>query len=198
MVLSTKVNIINDSSERIKIKIDNDRDKKFDEIINIEPGARYNDIIGYDPGRGRWDLVIGIIKNPAGPNNNERYGTFRFDNPAFAAPYVESDDFTTLSTQIEAEPGKPITFLTPIKYTLSNIFNRYDHSLLKTYWGKLDKARVEDIPARRPIDQYAIFEELNASLIKSAPFPRFTIEAFVPDVGYKTWDLRINSDSGDI
>ena len=41
MVLPTRVNVINDSSEWVKIKINNDRDRKVDEIVNIEPGQRY-------------------------------------------------------------------------------------------------------------------------------------------------------------
>jgi len=94
VVLPTQVDIINDSSQRIKVKIDNDKDQKYDKITNIEPGGRYET-------RGSvWgsvfdkvDVVIDIITNPTGPDNNERHGTFKFNNPGTGDPFVKSPDF---------------------------------------------------------------------------------------------------------
>jgi hypothetical protein len=179
LVLPTRVNIINDSSERIKLKIDNDRDRKYDEIINIEPGSRLDDIEGSVWGRGKFDVIVDIISNPAGPNNNTRFGGFKFDNPLIGNPYVRSDDFTTLSPEF---PGSGTG-----GYIL---FSEVDRSEFfeKRYWGKFDSSLVGKTPW---------FGEEERLLIKSAPKPTFTIESFYNDdeVGAKVWDLRVNSDN---
>ncbi|QVV66543.1 hypothetical protein [Synechococcus sp. LA31] len=179
MVLPTRVNIINDSSERIKVKIDNDRDRKFDEITNIEPGSRLDGIEGSVWGPGKFDVIVDIISNPAGPNNNTRFGGFKFDNPSLGYPNVRSDDFTTLSLEDE-------------RYILLSKVNRSDRimGLPKGYWGKFDSSLLD-------MDKTPWFGEQEKLLIKSAPKPTFTIESFDnnDEVGAKVWDLHVNSDN---
>ena len=182
-VLPTSVSIINDSSSRFKIKINNDRDQKFDKIINIEPGGRLDGIKGSVPGPGRFDVIVDIIINPAGPDNNIRLGGFKFDNPAFDFPYVKSDEFTTLGIDSRDYIGIDDDF----EYKLER--KRYrSESDPKRYWGKLDSSLLDKTP---------YYDEQNALLINSAPKPTFTIEPFFDDsgAGAKVWDLRINSDN---
>jgi len=183
LLLPTRVNIINDSSERIKVKIDNDRDRKIDDIINIEPGSRLDGIEGSVWGWGKFDVIVDIITNPDGPDNNTRLGSFKFDNPSFGTPYVESDDFTTLS--------RPCTVGYECKtwFTLYSQIKRSEYDdVQKRYWGKLDSSLLDKKP---------YFNEQNALLINSAPKPTFAIEPFFDDsgAGAKVWDLRINSDN---
>jgi hypothetical protein len=184
MALDTRVNIINDSSKRVKVKIDNDRDRNFDEIINIEPGGRLDGIQGSVSGAGNFDVIVDIITNPIGPDNNTRLGGFKFDNPAFSRPNVRSDVFTTARADIE------LAFLRDRQRgaaLLTRVIERSE-SRLKTYWGKLDGSLI-----RVPPDLSGV----EALLINSAPKPTFTIEAFFNDsvAGAKVWDLRINSDN---
>ena len=193
MVLPTRVNIINDSSERIKVKIDNDRDPKFDEIINIEPGSRLDDIEG-SVWRGGWfsekiklDVIVDIITNPDGPDNNTRLGGFKFDNPTWGPPNVRSGEFTTL---YEFYDPNSICSSCPPVYRLQGKYSRSELAS-KSYWGRLDSSLLDDL--RFPFN----FNEPNALLINSAPKPTFTVEAFFNDseAGAKVWDLRINSDN---
>ena len=183
MVLPTRVNIINDSSERIKVKIDNDRDRKFDEIINIEPGSRLDDIEGSVWGPGKFDVIVDIITNPDGPDNNTRLGGFKFDNPFIGTPYVRSDDFRTLSYACTDKNICKSWFT--LKYSKTT---RKESGGQKRYWGKLDSSLLDKTP---------YYDEQNALLINSAPKPTFTIEPFFDDsgAGAKVWDLRINSDN---
>jgi hypothetical protein len=177
LVLPTRVNIINDSSERIKVKIDNDRDRKFDEIINIKPGSRLDDIEGSVWGWGKFDVIVDIITNPDGPDNNTRLGGFKFENPFTAEAYVESDDFTTLTNVCIKEP-----------FCLSRSKTRTSGYLKKRYWGKLDIDLLDK--------EEDLFVNI-ALLVNSAPKPTFTVESFFNDseAGAKVWDLRINSDN---
>jgi hypothetical protein len=186
LVLPTRVNIINDSSERIKVKIDNDRDRKFDEIINIEPGSRLDDIEGSVWGWGKFDVIVDIITNPDGPDNNTRLGGFKFDNPSFDTPYVRSDDFTTLSPACTGVKNCESDFILYSEKNRSKYGSKYD--LTKRYWGKLDSSLLDKTP---------YYDEQNALLINSAPKPTFTVESFFNDseAGAKVWDLRINSDN---
>ena len=176
MVLPTRVNIINDSSERIKVKIDNDRDRKFDEIINIEPGSRLDGIEGSVWGSGK-DVIVDIIANPVGPDNNSRLGGFKFENPLAVEAYVESDDFTTLTDRCYNN-----------KFCLSRGKSRNKGYLKKRYWGKLDIDLLDK--------EEDLFVNI-ALLVNSAPKPTFTVESFFNDseAGAKVWDLRINSDN---
>ena len=173
MVLPTRVNIINDSSERIKLKIDYDRDRKFDEITNIEPGSRLDGTEGSVWGPGKFDVIVDIISNPAGPNNNTRFGGFKFDNPSLGYPNVRSDDFTTLSN------------LGDFKLEGMRIRSEFRP---KRYWGKFDSSLLSE---KLSLDAQ------QALLISSAPKPTFTIESYFNDseAGAKVWDLRINSDN---
>ncbi|QVV66558.1 hypothetical protein [Synechococcus sp. LA31] len=182
MVLPTRVNIINDSSQTIKVKIDNDRDRKTDKIINIESGGRFDSIEGSVSGSGNFDVIVDFIINPAGPDNNTRLGGFKFDNPFIGDPNVRSDDFTTLS------PACTGAHKCEKEYILYSQRNRSKYDFRKRYWGKLD------------IDLLDKEEDLfvnTALLINSAPKPTFTIESFFNDseAGAKVWDLRINSDN---
>ena len=189
LVLPTWVNIINDSSERIKVKIDNDRDPKFDEIINIEPGSRLDGIEGSVWGWGKFDVIVDIITNPDGPDNNTRLGGFKFENPSLNSPYVESDDFTTLSYgEVYFDPvTSQRERKAKVEYACSNRYFRLKTDKIK-YWGKLDSDLLDT--KRSYFDQLAL-------LINSAPKPTFTIEPFFDDsgAGAKVWDLRINSDN---
>ena len=182
LVLPTRVNIINDSSERIKVKIDNDRDRKIDDIINIEPGSRLDDIEGSVSGPGKFDVIVDIITNPDGPDNNTRLGGFKFDNPSFNTPYVRSDDFTTLS------PACTGAHNCEREYILYSQKSRSEYDFRKRYWGKFDIDLVD-----KEEDEFVN----TALLINSAPKPTFTVEAFFNDseAGAKVWDLRINSDN---
>ena len=177
MVLPTRVNIINDSSERIKVKIDNDRDRKFDEIINIEPGSRLDGIEGSVWGWGKFDVIVDIITNPDGPDNNTRLGGFKFENPSLNSPYVESDDFTTLTDSCY-----------DTKFCLRSRKTRNKGYLKKRYWGKLDIDLLDK--------EEDLFVNI-ALLVNSAPKPTFTVQSFFNDseAGAKVWDLRINSDN---
>jgi hypothetical protein len=177
LVLPTRVNIINDSSERIKLRIDNDRDRKYDDIINIEPGGRLDGIEGsVDRGwdGSGWDVVVDLVTNPDGPDNNTRLGGFKFDNPVIDYPKVKSNDFTSL-------------FEVPSDYELRYIRVRSE-SYPKKYWGKLDSSLL---------NKKLSVGAQQALLINSAPKPTFTIESFFNDseAGAKVWDLRINSDN---
>ena len=176
MVLPTRVNIINDSSERIKVKIDNDRDRKFDEIINIEPGSRLDGIEGSVWGSGK-DVIVDIIANPVGPDNNSRLGGFKFENPLAGEAYVKSDDFTTLTNACSSNT-----------FCLSRSKTRNSGYLKKRYWGKLDIDLLDK--------EEDLFVNI-ALLVNSAPKPTFTVESFFNDseAGAKVWDLRINSDN---
>jgi hypothetical protein len=212
MVLPTRVNIINDSSERIKVKIDNDKDQKYDKITNIQPGGRF-EVTGSVSGFGNYDVVIDIITNPPGPGNNERHGTFKFDNPALGKPYVKSDDFKYGEIQV----------LDVRNYTSGYIFDKnfirfnseyvrdkaFDEAFtdfagsedlkhpLKSYWGKAGKAASNLAMSRKDLiekDQEAM-DKIVREYYSEMPRPLFTIEAFMQDAGAKTWDLRITSDS---
>ena len=178
MVLPTRVNIINDSSERIKVKIDNDRDRKFDEIINIEPGSRLDDIEGSVWGWGKYDVIVDIITNPDGPDNNTRLGGFKFRNPSLGNPYVDSDDFTTLNDRCSNGNA----------FCLRSVMPRQEGYFKKRYWGKLDIDLLD-----REEDLFVNIE----MLVNSAPKPTFTVQSFFNDseAGAKVWDLRINSDN---
>ena len=168
MVLPTRVNIINDSGERIKVKIDNDRDRKFDEIINIEPGGRLDGIEGSVSGSGRFDVIVDIIINPSGPDNNIRLGGFKFDNPAFGTPYVTSSEFRS--------PMFKKRLVDSLLYD-----SKRDREQGRTYWVVFDETVKGDL----------------AAVVNSARKPTFTIEPFFNDsaAGAKVWDLRINSDN---
>ena len=187
MALPTRVNIINDSSERIKVKIDNDRDPKFDEIINIEPGSRLDDIEGSVWGRGKFDVIVDFIINPTGPDNNTRLGGFKFDNPFIGDPNVRSNEFTTLLIDYGDSFG---TLDELPEYNLESKLYQSKYKP-KSYWGRLDSSLLDDL--RFPLN----FNGPNALLINSAPKPTFTVEAFFNDseAGAKVWDLRINSDN---
>jgi len=195
MVLPTQVNIINDSSQRIKVKIDNDKDRKYDEITNIEPGERYE--TSGSVWFGKADVVIDIITNPPGPGNNERHGTFEFNNPVTGAPWVESRDFKYgyIEEFDQEYEGKNLI-------SFRNLYSRdrefYDSSHngfiklpLKSYWGKPKLAVYEK---RIEKDQKAM-DNFVGNYYSEMPRPIFTIEAFMQDAGAKTWDLRITSDS---
>ena len=191
MVLPTQVNIINDSSQRIKVKIDNDKDPKYDEITNIEPGGRF-EVRGSVSGPGKYDVVIDIITNPPGPDNNEMHGTFKFDNPAFGYPHVDSDDFLYVY-----KVGGFAGYRAPT-YGYAEIYRRNlnEGEGLRSAWGILRSDR----PVKGyPYDTIDVkdFEELSkevSQVYSQAPLPLFTIEAFMHDRGAKTWDLRIASD----
>ena len=182
MVLPTRVNIINDSSERIKLKIDSDRDGKYDEIINIEPGSRLDGIEGSVSGWGEFDVIVDIITNPAGPDNNTRLGGFKFDNPSLGDPNVRSDEFTTLTYDVVK--------LGDISRDIFALVSKLERSfgLNKTYWGMLDRGLLNNDLS---------LGAQNAVLLNSAQKPTFTIEPFYKDdkAGAKVWDLRINSDN---
>jgi len=192
MVLSTRVFVINDSSERIKIKADTDRDRQYDRITNIEPGERYEvsgSISGSQP-----DVEIDIITNPVGPDNNVWHGGFRFDNPAFGSPNVESYDFT-YAYAVQARRALSIK--------THNVYTR-DTKRLVTKWGKIDESETRSINDlfASIIPQSDPLHEIRASmgdpveyLYRVTPRPLFTIEAFTHDQGAKTWDLRFNSDN---
>jgi hypothetical protein len=169
MLLPTRVNIINDSSERYKLKIDNNGDRKFDKIINIEPGGRLDGIEG--SANFGYDVVVDIIINPEGPDNNIRWGGFKFNNPTVGYPNVRSDDFTTVYYSRD--------------WLEDHVLRMSGHPE-KRYWGKLNENLLET---------WRRFEENTKVLINSAPKPTFTIESFFIDsiARAKVWDLRINS-----
>jgi hypothetical protein len=187
MVLPTRVNIINDSSERIKVKIDNGNDPKYDEITNIEPGSRLDGIEGSVSGSGKFDVIVDFIINPAGPDNNTRLGGFKFDNPFIGRPDVRSDEFTTLD--FDYRQRERFDDLLPYDYRLTSQAGRANtNAKRKRYWGKLDSGLL---------DQEKSVATNRALLVNAAPKPTFTIQSFFNDdeAGAKVWDLRINSDN---
>ncbi len=187
MVLPTRVNIINDFNKTIKVKIDNDRDRHLDEIINIEPGSRLDGIEGSVSGSGKFDVIVDIIINPAGPDNNTRLGGFKFHNPFIGSPYVGSDEFTTLD--FDYRQRERFGDLLPYDYRLTSQAGRENtNAKRKRYWGKLDSGLL---------DQEKSLATNRALLVNAAPKPTFTIEAFFDDdaAGAKEWDLRINSNN---
>lgn len=84
MVRDTRVHIINDSDQRIKIKAQ----FPSDQTKNLDPGEDFV-LQGSVSGRGRWDVKFDVIVNPSGPDNNTRLDTWTFDNPVFA--YARSE-----------------------------------------------------------------------------------------------------------
>jgi len=190
MVLPTRVNIINDSSQRIKVKIDNDKDRKVDEITNIEPGGRFG-VTGSVSGRGNYDVVIDIITNPPGPDNNEMHGTFKFDNPAFGYPSVESDDYKWTEYPYYRDPAKQFA------YHFSNKYVR-ESELLRSNWAK--GLRINAFAAFQLRKGSEHFKHLDyakdlGEFYSEAPRPLVTIEAFMQDNDAKVWDLRIAGDN---
>ncbi|QVV68809.1 hypothetical protein [Synechococcus sp. LA31] len=181
MVLPTRVNIINNSSDRIKVKIDKDRDRKLDEIINIEPGGRLDGIEGSVEGSGRYDVIVDLITNPGGPDNNTRLGGFKFDNPSLGYPNVRSDEFTTLTYDV-LRIGDRKQYLFSLTREIDREFRN------RTHWGMLDRGLLDNSKS---------FDVQEIVLVNSAPKPSFTIESFFNDseAGAKVWDLRINSDN---
>jgi hypothetical protein len=179
LVLPTRVNIINDSSDRIKVKIDNDRDSKPDENINIEPGGRFDGIEG-----SLWwksDVIVDVIINPAGPDNNTGLGGFKFDNPSIGWPNAKSDQFTTLRQDVVRIDQKNQS----IFYLVNNFDRKFDR---RSYWGMLDGGLL---------DNSLTFGAQLKVLVNTAQKPTFTVDAFYNDdeVGAKVWDLRVNSDN---
>ncbi len=188
IILPTRVNIINDSGERIKLKIDNKGGKKYDEIVNVESGGRLDGIEGSDYSWNGFDVVVDIIINPVCPKNKTRLGGIKFNNPTVGDPIVSSDEFTTLG-----------------------IFQGYEYELKekvargegrpKRYWGKLNEAQLtEEFPGFGKTEEdfnaaQAAIDRQIAVLVNSAPKPTFTIESFFIDsvARAKVWDLRINS-----
>jgi hypothetical protein len=190
MVLPTRVNIINDSSERIKVKIDNDKDRKVDEITNIEPGGRF-EVSGSVSGHGNYDVVIDIITNPPGPDNNERHGTFKFDNPAFVfSPYVVSDDYSWTNY-----PVKLCRECDDDGWIFSERYVRSD-DLLRSNWlkGKAQRIRAAFAALVKQEGSNSTAKNLE-KLYSEAPRPLVTIEAFMQDNDAKVWDLRIAGDN---
>ena len=193
MVLPTQVNIINDSSQRIKVKIDNDKDPKYYEITNIEPGGRF-EVRGSVSGPGKYDVVIDIITNPPGPGNNERCGTFRFDNPTIGRPSVKSDDYKWTEYPYKRQKTGFVKTSEIILYDFSDEYVRRDN-LLRTNWAKgLSDKAFKDLRAREGSNSYSLAKALE-KLYSEAPRPLVTVEAFTQDIDAKVWDLRIAGDN---
>ena len=187
MVLPTQVNIINDSSQRIKVKIDNDKDPKYDEITNIEPGGRF-EVRGSVSGPGKYDVVIDIITNPPGPDNNEMHGTFKFDNPAIGRPSVESDDYKWTEYPYYRDPAKLFA------YSFSNKYVRRSE-LLRSNWAKgLGINAFAAFEKREGFKDFSVAKYLE-KFYSELPRPLVTIEAFTQDIDAKVWDLRIAGDN---
>jgi hypothetical protein len=185
MFLATRVNILNDTGERIKLKIDNNRDRKYDAIVNIEPGGRLDRIEGSV--RDGFDVIIDIVINPVGPNNNTRLGGFKFNKPSAGDPNVRSDEFTTLDLTPNQRRGGWMYYLSRIAY--------FRDSLGKKYWGRFSESLLGDIESPYDIESIESneFGPQVALLVNNAPKPTFTIESF--SGAYAEWDLRINSDN---
>lgn len=210
MVLPTRVNVINDSSEWVKIKINNDRDRKVDEIVNIEPGQRYEtsgsvSSTSNNPKKRRWDVVIDIITNPEGSGNNEEMGTFRFDNPFLGPPKCSSRKHQYISARHDIPAFGPRKLLDGL--TLDDVYARPssldgiqisidDKQSLKTYWATWpENSRTPNSVFTNRLPKRS--EELYQSILTAyseANQPIIAIEAFMHDVGAKNWDLRIASD----
>ena len=197
MVLPTQVNIINDSSQRIKVKIDNDKDPKYDEITNIEPGGRF-EVRGSVSGPGKYDVVIDIITNPPGPDNNEMHGTFKFDNPAIRYPYVESDDYkwTEYPYKPQVTQHSHGQGPRPPRYNFSNRYVRRS-DLLRSNWAKgLGDEAFDALREReKGTNDYYSMAKTFQKLYSEAPRPLVTVEAFMQDNDAKVWDLRIAGDN---
>ena len=187
MALPTQVNIINDSSQRIKVKIDNDKDPKYDEITNIEPGGRF-EVRGSVSGPGKYDVVIDIITNPPGPDNNEMHGTFKFDNPAIGYPSVESDDYKWTEYPYYRDSAKLFA------YSFSNKYVRRSE-LLRSNWAKgLGINAFAAFEKREGFKDFSVAKYLE-KFYSELPRPLVTIEAFTQDIDAKVWDLRIAGDN---
>ena len=88
MAKPSSVNFINKSDQTVRIR---SADNRFD-AFNLAPGeeVRKTDSV---TGSGNYDINADILINPAGPNNSECIGNFKFDNPALKSSNVRSDVF---------------------------------------------------------------------------------------------------------
>lgn len=177
------MNFINDANERVKIKIAR---KGNDEIINVEPGKHFRTSGSVNFG---FDIEVDIIINPKGPDNNERLGDFKFNNPAVGSPSARSTSFYW-------------TALSPIISSGSRLYveykNKYDRekSRTKVVWGLKPAGVAKDIPFPAGLEENPFSLELFRFELSEVWFqaaPIFETEAFMQDDGAKKWDLRIKT-----
>jgi hypothetical protein len=90
MVKPSSVNFINKSDQAVRIR---SVDKRFD-VFNLAPGqeVRKTDSITCS---GNYAINADILINPAGRNNSEFIGNFKFDNPSpfYAQSYALASGF---------------------------------------------------------------------------------------------------------